>query len=71
MNNLKKMLAIMTSQIKSSDVTLATVAKPHKITDDNQSIHNGVINEKLESDLRSQSQPNAKRKRGRPAKRVN
>jgi hypothetical protein len=47
MNNLKKLLAIMTSQIKSSDVTLATVAKPHKITDDNQSIHNGVINEKL------------------------
>lgn len=71
MNNLKKMLTLLTSQTKSTNVTLATVEKPHKITDDNQSIHNGVINEKLESDLRSQSQPNAKRKRGRPAKRVN
>jgi hypothetical protein len=70
MNNLKKMLAHLTSQVKSDNVTLAVIEKPHKITDDNQSIHNGVINETIKSDLRSQSQPNAKRKRGRPAKRV-
>ena len=69
MNNLKKMLVALTSQIKTSDVKLATAVKPHKIQDDNQSIHNGVINEKFESDLRSQSQPNTKRKRGRPTKR--
>ena len=45
----------MTSQIKSSDVTLATIEKPHKIRDDNQSIHNGVINEEFNANLRSTS----------------
>ena len=72
MNQLKKALAYLTSQIKKPQVILPTVEKPHKIQDDNQSIHNGVINEqKTESDLRSTTEPQAKRKRGRPAKRPN
>jgi hypothetical protein len=62
MRSIQELLAIMASQIKRSDVTLATVKKPHKIKDDNQSIHNGVINETIESDLRSQSQPDTERK---------
>jgi hypothetical protein len=62
MRSIQELLAIMASQIKRSGVTLATVEKPHKIKDDNQSIHNGVINETIESDLRSQSQPNTERK---------
>ena len=63
MNHLKKMLAHLTSQIKSSDVTLATIEKPHKIRDDNQSIHNGVINEEFNANLRSASPTSGKRKR--------
>jgi len=63
MNNLKKMLVALTSQIKSSDVTLATAEIPHKIKDDNQSIHNGVINEEFNSNLRSASTTSGWRKR--------
>ena len=70
MNHVKKMLIQLTSQIRASSVTLATVEKPHKIKDDNQSIHNGVINEEFNSNLRSQIKPDTKRKRGRPAKRI-
>jgi len=70
MNLLKKMLVSFASQIKVSSVTLPTITRPHKIQDDNQSIHNGVINETTESSLRSQNEPIAKRKRGRPAKRT-
>ena len=50
-----KKLAILASQIKTSGVTLGTIEKPHKIRDDNQSIHNGVINEELHANLRSAS----------------
>jgi len=64
MNSIKKMLVKMTSQIRSSDVTLVPVEKPHKITDDNQSIHNGVINEEFNSNLRSASATSGWRKRG-------
>lgn len=63
MNHLKKMLAHLTSQIKLSDVTLATIEKPHKIRDDNQSIHNGVINEEFNANLRSTSPTSGRRKR--------
>ena len=60
-----KKLAILASQIKTSGVTLGTIEKPHKIKDDNQSIHNGVINEELHANLRSASPTSDKRKRSR------
>jgi len=65
MNNTKKIIRILSSQVKSSGVTLPkTDDKTHTILqDNNQSIHNGVVNEKFESNLRGQSQP---KKRGRP-----
>ena len=63
MNGIKKMLVQMTSQIRASGVTLEPVEKPHKIKDDNQSIHNGVINEEFNSYLRSASATVTERKR--------
>ena len=60
-----KKLAILASQIRTSNVTLGTIEKPHKIRDDNQSIHNGVINEELHANLRSASPTSGWRKRGR------
>ena len=70
MNLLKKALAHLTSQIKKPQVILPAIVQPHKIKDDNQSIHNGVINEQnSEPSLRSATEPSQKRKRGRPAKR--
>jgi hypothetical protein len=72
MNLLKKALAHLSSQIKPPEVILRAIDKPHKIKDDNQSIHNGVTNEQnSESSLRSATEPVQKRKRGRPAKRLN
>ena len=59
-----KKLAILASQIKTSGVTLGTIEKPHKIRDDNQSIHNGVINEEFDANLRSASPTSGWRKRG-------
>ena len=70
MNLLKKALAHLTSQIKKSDVKLAPIEKPHKIQDDNQSIHNGVINETIESGMRSASKPVTKRKRSTKSNRT-
>ena len=69
MNRLKMALAILTSQIKRSDVTLQVIEKPHKIQDDNQSIHNGVVNEKSNTDLRSAGETVTVRRRGRKPKR--
>lgn len=63
MNILKKMLSMMTSQINKSDVIIPQKAVPHKIQDNDQSIHNGVINEKREPTLRGDSKPKAGRKR--------
>lgn len=62
MSFLNKIMDIMTSQIKKSDVKLPknTIA-PHKITDDNQAIHNGVINEESTVHLRSTSSTRKKR----------
>lgn len=48
MNLLNKIMLTMASQIKKSNVKLGKSVKPHKITDDNQSIHHGVINETIE-----------------------
>ena len=45
MNIIKKFMAIMSSQIKGVAIKLPTIQKSHKIKDDNQSIHNGVVNE--------------------------
>jgi len=69
MNRLKMALAILTSQIKGSDVTLPVIEKPHTIKDDNQSIHNGVVNEKSNADLRGTGETVAVRRRGRKPKR--
>lgn len=70
MNIMKKALAFMTSQIKKSDVKLPVIEKPHKIRDDNQSIHDGVIHEKLDSSLRSTGKTSAGRKRSSKPKRT-
>lgn len=48
-----KILDKLTSKIKRSNVKLPKSIKPHKIKDDNQSINNGVINEKYPVCLRS------------------
>lgn len=49
-----KLVWILTSQVRKVDVKLPKKhVRPHKITDDNQSIHNGVIHEKLHTNLRS------------------
>ena len=46
----------LTSQIRKVSVKLPKKRiNPDKIQDDNQSIHHGVINEKLHSNLRSTS----------------
>jgi hypothetical protein len=59
-----KILATMASQIRKPNVKLPNKSEmPHKITDDNQSIQHGVIHEKLDADLRSQSEFGRKRKR--------
>lgn len=59
---MSKILKKMAMQIRKPSVKLPQNTKPHKITDDNQSIHYGVINEKLDADLRSQSEFGRKRK---------
>jgi hypothetical protein len=69
MNTLKKALAFLTSQIKKSDVKLPTIEKPHKIRDDNQSIHDGVIHEKFDTGLRGSGKTSAGRKRSSKSKR--
>ena len=51
--DIDKMLGDMASQIIKSNVKLAKNKKPHKIQDDNQSVNNGVINEKSSAGLRS------------------
>jgi hypothetical protein len=48
MNLLNKILLTMASQIKKPNVKLRKGNTPHKITDDNQSIHHGVIHETTE-----------------------
>jgi hypothetical protein len=49
-----RIMATFASQLKKSNVKLPSKSeKPHKIQDDNQSIHNGVIHEKFEPSLRS------------------
>ena len=62
MSFLNKIMDIMTSQIKKSNVTLPKkCVDTHKITDDNQAIHNGVINEESTVHLRSTSSTRKKR----------
>ena len=53
----------MASQIKKPDVMIPQNTASHKIKDNDQSIHNGVINEKREPSLRSEVKPKAGRKR--------
>jgi hypothetical protein len=63
MDAVKKFIALMASQIHKTNVKLGTIEKPHKIRDDNQSIHNGVINEEFNANLRSASPTSDRRKR--------
>ena len=71
MNKLKKILTVLASQITKSSVKLPVIDKPHKIQDDNQSIHNGVINETIQSKtaMRGTGKPSAGRKRSTKPKR--
>ena len=54
------LMALLAKQIKHSAKLPKTIGKPHKITDDNQSIKNGVVNEKPDADLRSSSNSRAR-----------
>ena len=70
MNIIKKFMAIMSSQIKGVATKLPTIQKSHKIKDDNQSIHNGVVNEKSKPSLRSETQSIGESKRSAKPKRT-
>lgn len=62
MYQIHKIFDIMTSQIKKSSVKLPKKRiDTHKITDNNQAIHNGVINEESDISLRSTSSTWTKR----------
>ena len=51
-----KLMQSLAAQIKKHNTKLPkNVGRPHKIKDDNQSIKNGVVNEKSDSDLRGSS----------------
>jgi hypothetical protein len=54
------LMALLAKQIKQSAKLPKKIGKPHKITDDNQSIKNGVVNEKSDADLRSSSNSRAR-----------
>gem|GEM_PF-7116509 len=61
-----KIIRVLTSQIKTSGVTLPQIDRKNPtIQDINLSIHNGVINETNESDLRGEVKP---KRKGRPKK---
>lgn len=58
MDNIQKFLTKISSQIKKSNVKLPNkTVTPHKIKDNNQSISDGVINEKSNLSLRSAGKP--------------
>ena len=63
------LLLQLASQVKKSDVTIKKTAPNNKITDDNQSIKDGVINEKRNSSVRSKTKPRSTTKRTVRAKR--
>lgn len=52
-NLFNKIFEKFASQIKKPNVKLPKSRTPHKIKDNNQSVKNGVINEKTTSSLRS------------------
>jgi hypothetical protein len=52
--NIQKLLDKIALQIYKPTVKLPKSNTPHKIKDNNQSVNNGVINEKTNSRLRSQ-----------------
>lgn len=54
-SSVNKIIGALTSQIRKGSVTIPAEVMPHKITDDNQSIKNGVIHEKLNISVRSQA----------------
>ena len=68
---MKKILAVLTSQVKQSSVTLPVKEIPHKITDDNQSIHNGVIHEKSYTNMRGTGTFSTRSQRKHKSKRKN
>lgn len=61
-------LAVLASQVKQDSVKLAT-RSPHKITDDNQSIRFGAINEADTVGVRGSGTTRAKRNRSSKPKR--
>ena len=62
MQNNDTIVDTMTLQIKKSSIKLPKKrVTPHKITDDNQAISIGVINEKSNTNLRSASSARKKR----------
>lgn len=69
MNNLKKYVMALYSQVRKDNVKIPTKSTlSPKIHDMNLAINNGVINEKSNANLRSQDSDGEKRKRGRPRK---
>lgn len=71
MSIINKVINLLSSQIKQNSVKLQknNVVDTHKITDDNQAIKNGVINETDKSDLRSTSKPRSVSRRKPSTKR--
>jgi hypothetical protein len=71
MNCIYTALERLCKQIKKNSVKLQKniVVDTHKITDDNQAIKNGVINETDKSDLRSASKPRSSSRRKPSTKR--
>lgn len=64
MSSIEKYMRAMTSQIIKPSVKIPALLMPrNKITDDNQSLKNGVINEESDANLRSPSQTGARRRR--------
>ena len=54
-SSVNKIIGALTSQIRKGSVTIPAEVMPHKITDDNQSIKNGVIHEERNFSMRSQA----------------
>lgn len=53
MTKLNKIVDKLAGQVNKPNIKVPKSTKPHKITDDNQSINNGVIHERYSVCLRS------------------
>jgi hypothetical protein len=68
MNVTQKAVLALAAQILRAKVQMPLAVSPHTIKHDNQSIKNGVIDEKSDLDLRGESIP--RKKRGRRKKSI-